>query len=409
MRRWLLSAHPASITRSGDIAVALVFLCVALSFAETWFDTAQGPPSANVGVERGLDLLAIALILQGVASGRRKITTRLGVLTQAAAGKEQVDELFALTDMLQSAETHADATNILHATAIKILPDLGTALYIFNEAGDALALTVACNMPAGTRPATMLAASNCWALKRGRSHLNDPSSNNLCCEHHVGTGATLEFPMQARGVAFGLLKFVAEGPDAARRLMASEKIGHALADSVSLALSNIRLREQLREESLTDPLTGLYNRGLFDAALGRCQSLAGRGGDLLSLVMIDLDHFKAINDAQGHVVGDAVLRAVARVLRQDLRGTDIACRYGGEELALIMPDCPLEVALAKAEAIRAAIAALAGEFGFAITASLGVASTGPDATNRRSVLQSADRALYRAKELGRNRVEAAAR
>src|SRR5690606_6455941 len=118
--------------------------------------------------------------------------------------------------------------------------------------------------------------------------INDRSQQTLCCMHQIGSAATVEVPMMARGSVFGLLVLALEAEDSFDRLMANRRLARALSDSMSLALSNIALREKLRTQSLRDPLTGLYNRRYMEDALDRYVSLAERSGTATAVVMIDL-------------------------------------------------------------------------------------------------------------------------
>ena len=163
----------------------------------------------------------------------------------------------------------------------------------------------------------------------------------------------------------------------------------AITDSVELAR--------------TDGLTGLLNRRAFDSELGIAAARAERYQRDLSLVLIDIDHFKALNDTFGHPAGDAVLRIVARTLVANARRVDVAARIGGEEFAIILADTPSAAALRLAERAREAISA-AGVERISFTASLGVASLGADARTPAALLKAADTALYVAKQAGRNRV-----
>jgi diguanylate cyclase (GGDEF)-like protein len=175
----------------------------------------------------------------------------------------------------------------------------------------------------------------------------------------------------------------------------------------TLALSEAN--ERLAEVSRTDELTGVPNRRAFIAAAGQELARAQRSGRSPSLVMLDLDHFKAINDCHGHAAGDAVLRAVADTLRRSLRGQDVVARWGGEEFILLLPETDLGGAAHVAEAIRQALAGLAVTFdgtSLTVTGSLGVARL-PAGGSLDDAAARADHALYRAKELGRNRVEVA--
>lgn len=226
------------------------------------------------------------------------------------------DELFAMTDMLQSADGHDDATAVLMTTSQRLLPNFGIALYIFNNSRDRLDLTGSWNHPEGFTPADTLNPGNCWALKRGKFHINDPQSTTLCCAHHSHQLSSIEIPMMARGNVYGLLVLSLQASDAFQRLRDVQRLGRALADSMSLALSNISLREKLRTQSLRDPLTGLYNRRYMEDALERYISLAQRTGSPIAVIMIDLDNFKALNDEHGHA------RSCAKWQHSSLAGCD---------------------------------------------------------------------------------------
>jgi len=188
---------------------------------------------------------------------------------------------------------------------------------------------------------------------------------------------------------------------------ASRRVGRAviLAD----VSAQVRLREELRSRAETDPLTGAANRRRFHQALEVEYMRFGRSGLPLSVLMIDLDEFKEVNDRFGHPVGDAVLRTVSQLLLLSLRQTDLLARYGGEEFAVLLPETPAEGALAIAERIRHTInqnPVVADGRILEVSISVGVAShaEGRDASPE-ALLKQADLALYRAKALGRNRVE----
>ncbi|RBC35418.1 GGDEF domain-containing protein, partial [Xanthomonas oryzae pv. oryzae] len=173
--------------------------------------------------------------------------------------------------------------------------------------------------------------------------------------------------------------------------------------------SNLRLRESLRRQSIRDALTGLYNRRYLEESLSHELARCARRGLPLSVLMLDVDHFKQFNDSQGHAGGDLLLAAVGELLLTRLRTEDVACRYGGEEFTVLLPEADGEEALRVAEQIRGYIAALAvSDEARAlpkVTASIGVASFPADGEQGASLIQKADAALYRAKHRGRNRVE----
>jgi diguanylate cyclase (GGDEF)-like protein len=171
----------------------------------------------------------------------------------------------------------------------------------------------------------------------------------------------------------------------------------------------LQQREQkLQEQAISDPLTGLYNRRYLDEFLPRELARSGRSAVPVAVMLIDLDHFKRINDSSGHEAGDIALRAVGNLLRANVRGSDIACRFGGEEFALILPETDAEAALRRAEGIRAAISELDLKHGGKplgkMTASFGLAMFPDHAPDTDELLRVADVALYAAKGAGRNRV-----
>jgi len=324
------------------------------------------------------------------------------LFNDAHASKQQVEQLFAMTDMLQAAEDYEDAGAVLMSTARRLLPDFGGALYVFNNSRDRLDLAKSWNTSAGFLPGETLLPSNCWALKRGKPHINDMRGATLCCMHQAGTAATFEVPMLARGQVHGLLVIGTEAEDAPEQLEPVKRVAQALAESMSLALSNIALREKLRTQSLRDPLTGLYNRRYMEDALERYVSLAERTGSATAVMMIDLDNFKRLNDEHGHSKGDAVLRDVASQLVNALRPSDVVARYGGEELIVILPNCGLDDAADKAEMLRLRIDGLSDAHGVPISASFGVATVPETSTNAIDVIPTADAALYCAKKAGKN-------
>jgi diguanylate cyclase (GGDEF)-like protein len=174
----------------------------------------------------------------------------------------------------------------------------------------------------------------------------------------------------------------------------------------------VRERTQLSHDALIDALTGLGNRRTFDQRIAADVARAMRHNQALSLLMVDLDHFKEINDRYGHTTGDTVLSAVGVMLQDSLRVADIACRYGGDEFAVILPETTKTEAWLVAEKLRIGLQELSivssqGQQ-ISVRASLGVASFGPEHDSPLHLLEAADAALYRAKHGGRDRVELAA-
>jgi diguanylate cyclase (GGDEF)-like protein len=177
-----------------------------------------------------------------------------------------------------------------------------------------------------------------------------------------------------------------------------------VANQVAVAVNQANLFAQIQQQALTDALTGCYNRRSFEMQLDRELRVARRGRQPLSLVMLDLDRFKQLNDSVGHDAGDAALRKLGDCFRQELRGADSAARFGGDEFALILPQSYPEAALVVAERVRACIERIEiPGFGY-LSASMGLATFPAHGSSRSELVQAADAALYSAKRAGRNRV-----
>jgi len=219
-------------------------------------------------------------------------------------------------------------------------------------------------------------------------------------------------PLVAQSETVGLLYLEGSADEETQLHQGGEDVTHMLRETVSLGLVNLRLREKLRSQSVRDPLTGLYNRRYLDESLELELARALRSETPIAAIMLDIDHFKKFNDTFGHDAGDVVLKEIADVLARSMRRGDIAGRFGGEEFLLLMPGADAERAIARAESMRRAIALLdvgyAGQKLGRITASFGVATFPRDAETAQSLVQAADKALYAAKDAGRDRVIAAA-
>ena len=247
-------------------------------------------------------------------------------------------------------------------------------------------------------------------MRRGRTHAAS-SEDGPTCTHAAGIAkgrATICMPMMARGEAIGVLVLEHGG-----EMSADDVLLVRVCEDLALAISSLRLRASLRSMSVRDPLTGLFNRRYLDETMERELRRAERSGQPLSVIVADLDHFKMLNDAQGHQAGDEALQAVSAILARGARAEDVVCRYGGEEFVILLPGCALDVARQRAEKLRAAVQAVDvihrdKRIG-PITASFGVAAMPQHGTVGQTLVRRADAALYRAKALGRDRVEIANR
>lgn len=210
-------------------------------------------------------------------------------------------------------------------------------------------------------------------------------------------------PLIYQGSYVGLL--LVRSDDPARDWAENEVLMlHTVADQLAVAVNQAHLFSQMQQQALTDGLTGCYNRRSFELQLERDLHLATRMRQPLSLLMLDLDNFKHINDHSGHEAGDTALRLLAQNLRDELRAVDTPARFGGDEFVVILPQANREGAVLVAERLRKRIAEMeVPEFG-QVTASFGVATFPTHASSRDTLVVAADRALYKSKNSGRNRV-----
>ena len=248
-------------------------------------------------------------------------------------------------------------------------------------------------------------------MRRGQPHeVLDPRTS-LLCRHFVSQpeGGYLCCPLTVQGEILGLFCLIGhDAADRADQRASRRQLALTVGEAIKLSLSNLKLREKLREQATRDPLTGLFNRRYLEESLTRELHRTSRGSSQLCIAMLDLDHFKRLNDTFGHEAGDVVLREVGQVLRDRLRKSDISCRYGGEEFVLVLPDSSLVDTSQRVEQIRL------------IVKELEDSARGPGAQRHdpfggyrggagarvqpRDLLRAADDALYAAKQAGRDRV-----
>jgi diguanylate cyclase (GGDEF)-like protein len=328
-----------------------------------------------------------------------------------AARERQTRSITELTSLLQTVRDLDEAARILPQFLEPLFAPHAGALYLAKPSLNSLDLMVRWR---GASPAGSFEFSDCWALRRGETYAVEQSG--LVCPHSAefpAAGGYVCVPMFSQGVTFGLLHLAYASPvdDASAR--ERRDYARVVAEQLALALANLRLREALRDQALRDPLTGLFNRRFLEETLGRELALAAREGRALSVLMLDVDHFKHFNDTQGHDAGDAVLRGLARILAEGTRAGDIVCRFGGEEFAVMLPRATADDAISWAERLMQRIGAMAVRVGGQrlprVTVSIGLACYPHDGGDIDALVKAADVALYEAKRTGRNRIVTAAK
>ncbi|OYD80295.1 diguanylate cyclase [Azospirillum brasilense] len=315
---------------------------------------------------------------------------------------EVLDLLRQLAQRLQSATNEREFGMAMQQFAPRIFPGRSGALYAHNNSRN---LLVRLAQWGDTASSTEVEPEACWALRRGQPHIVTDEPDVRC--DHVATHAEPYacLPLTAGGDMVGLLHLMG------RLSEVDHEVASALVENVALALVNHRLRASLREQSIRDPLTGLFNRRYMEEALALEFARADRTGEPVGIIMADIDHFKRFNDTFGHDAGDALLRAVGQLFLKQFRHGDIACRYGGEELTVILPSIGLADLEARAELVLQAVRDLSivhkGQALGRITISLGLAIRLDHVATPSVMLSTADAALLRAKQTGRDRFETA--
>lgn len=320
-------------------------------------------------------------------------------------------------ELLQACETEEETYRVAIGVCAKLFAGDSGCLGILDE--DNWTINVVGSWGDNRSCSTEFSHNDCWAIRRGKAHIVLEPGTDPLCNHVRDTPkyGTLCVPMHAQGKVLGMAHMLFDNAlkgfkESERRRIIHEKqlILGGLVERYAPSLVNLRLRESLREQSTRDRLTGLFNRRHMESALNCELARAKRRGTSLVLIMIDVDHFKQFNDTHGHETGYEVLRRLGGFITSMVRMEDIPCRYGGEELMLILPECSAEDGFARAKDIRRGIeedvmVVHNGER-LRVTASLGVASFPLDGEDVGNLVATADKALYRAKEGGRNRVVA---
>ena len=321
------------------------------------------------------------------------------------------DLLSRMTQRLQGCDTMRDLAEVVRRFTPEIAPLFAGRLYVQDSRSGLMQQVCAWGEPTLSR--ADFPPSACWALRRGQPHRPAGSAIDIPCDHLDGVpdAATLCMPLIAQGESIGLLYLERAEHASTDDVVRTEKYIEMVGENIGLALSNLRLRDALREMAMADALTGLANRRHFDEVLSYQVEQAERQRSPLSCLMIDIDHFKHFNDEFGHDAGDAVLQAVGRVLGKALREKGNAFRLGGEEFVLMMPGFGPEQALERAAQVQQEIRDLRvdhrGKPLGPITASFGLAAF-PDHGPADRLLRTADAALLRAKREGRDRIVIAA-
>jgi diguanylate cyclase (GGDEF)-like protein len=413
-----------------NIALVSMLCCVGL-LTNRW-KAAYG--SVLTGVAIAASLLAFTLrlaltqfhqqqeIVQRHAAQKQLTAShqRIGRLLEDA--RRQTSEITQISDLgsvLHACATREEVLRLIPERLRRLFPGFSGSVALFSASRNRLQSSAEWGM---LFPADQIfAPDQCWALRRGRTHTQSGGGTNSRCTHLRGEGPSVCIPLIANGEAIGILAIQeddrlqhppspseldadadADSDSFARR----RQLAASVAEHIALSIANVNLQVALRLEAIRDPLTGLYNRRYMQEFLQRELHSARRKRRPLSVIMLDLDHFKRYNDNFGHTAGDQALAAVGEMLTHMVRAEDIACRYGGEEFTLILPECALSEATIRAEEIRKRLKEYhlqPDRPATELTCSLGLAAFDETTDRVDLLIKFADDALYQAKRAGGDR------
>ncbi|HOL60193.1 MAG TPA: diguanylate cyclase [Syntrophales bacterium] len=306
---------------------------------------------------------------------------------------------------LQLCRSVADAGTVIKKHLPRLIEAAGGTLFLPDETRQRLPILVSFGDNSNLKKS--MPAEDCIAFRYGR--LLSPQENT--CYRCLSSSENRNFsclclPMMVSGRPEGVLSLRLEPTEVSESI--EKELLTIATEYISLAIGNLQLQDQLMLQATRDPLTNLFNRRYMEESLNREFFRCQRKGLPISLILIDIDFFKLVNDRYGHDAGDFVLKTFAGYLLKSIRKEDIACRYGGEEFVVILPETPLEAAMVRAEHLRKNVMISSieyrGEIITDITVSMGIATWPLHGEDPISCLKAADLALYRAKEEGRNRV-----
>jgi diguanylate cyclase (GGDEF)-like protein/PAS domain S-box-containing protein len=386
-----------------------------------------------------VELNAVSLLQDGEVRGAYAIYKDISDQVRAAEQAEEhaaslhrlVEELRLQTsqmallsemgDLLQCCATTEEAYSVVAQSVKKLFSaPISGMLCAFKSSRNALESVTIWGESHSSE--AVFAPEVCWALRLGHPHWSGDPSQGISCAHikDAAKATHLCVPMVAQGDTVGILCLEFPNAEQAQTKVAADasqesqqRLATTVAAQVALSLASLRLRETLRDQSIRDPLTGLFNRRFMQESLDRELQRAKRKKRPLAVVFIDLDHFKRFNDTFGHAAGDLILRTMGELFLRHFRGDDVVCRYGGEEFAIILPESSAKDAAKRANLLRIEASKISmrqlGQVLDRVTLSIGVAAFPEHGSTTEQILRMADQCLYQSKAEGRDRVTVALR
>jgi len=350
-----------------------------------------------------------------IQNEKRQANEELVVLVKKLENRNHQNTILSeMREMLQACSTIEEAAPIVRGLMERLYPDSEGALFMMNPSRSDLESVARWGDFPEDVDENVFAPDDCWALRLGRTHFVENVSVGPLCPHlkHPPSTAYMCLPLIAKGDVLGLLHLrsrqSAQVQSEQNVISDLKDMAVVLSEYLSLSIANIQLQERLASQSVRDPLTGLFNRRFMMEALEREIKRAERKKTQVGIIMADIDHFKQFNDQHGHAAGDKVLAQLGGFFKTALRGSDVACRYGGEEFAFFLSEASAENTFKRADQMREEVKKLEVHLGSellaSITLSMGISTYPDQGSKAEDLLRVADAALYRAKQEGRDRV-----
>jgi diguanylate cyclase (GGDEF)-like protein len=417
---WQFEAEAWPAGESGDMAAAPWRQALAAVHDETApGDTSDEPRWTGIAVGGGDRSRGWMLLLPGapdVWEGTSVVTEfvpGIGALLEDAAEREDsvrwkraVARYHRFCRRLARTQTAEELyALILRSLAAQVRADVG-ALALYNDASQRLSIVKTLGYPHELVDHLRIAPGEGvlgTVFSTGRAAIADGADLDRPRRLRYRTDSFLVVPLIGQAGTLGVVSFT-DRRDGQPFTQQDLSVLRLMADPAALALTTQKLRQaadEITRLASIDPLTGLFNRRYFDSRLEAELQRARRNGEPLTLLMVDIDNFKRINDDHGHVIGDRLLRCVAERLRRGVRIFDVCARYGGDEFAILMPSSNVDTAMLVADRIRASIGGHCAHGTAGVTVSIGVAHSNG---REKELLSIADRALLEAKAMGKNMV-----
>jgi diguanylate cyclase (GGDEF)-like protein len=350
-------------------------------------------------IASSLSLIASRYFLSQVRKSEKHLEQRVNERTK------EIETLQNLATQLTACNSKKEALEVIKLITSILLPRFAGALALYNSSKDKLEVVE--NWNGRWQGEKIYSPDQCWALRSGQTHFGDPRAGNMTCNHSDSQeDKMLCIPIVAQGMTYGVLHFSSSRKT--EWTPEEYQLTSAVAEHASLTLASLESRESLRQQAIRDPLTGLYNRRYLFETIEQELSRASRRNQSIGILMVDIDHFKKFNDEFGHDIGDFILSEFGRLIKMIIRNEDIACRFGGEEFTILLPETGRDEAFRVAEKIRIKIRdydfILKNRSYGPIKLSVGVVSFPENGKTADHLLKMADNALYEAKQAGRDRV-----